>query len=148
MLSLNKYFLWFFLLCLGLTLVAGVIAAFLPPQIAGVVTALPYLAAMIIVLKIFIRQQHRAPTQAERKKMTLMYTLIFWGYNIAGVLFGAWWFARKDPEVWLNFLQVLQTPLFISITIIMMMILAIPLYLITYWFHGKQAQRMAAKSAQ
>jgi hypothetical protein len=27
----------------------------------------------------------------------------------------------------------------------MFLLLAIPLYLITYWFYGKQAQRMAQK---
>ncbi|NHC04565.1 hypothetical protein G9F31_12440 [Acinetobacter sp. 187] len=145
MVSLTKYYLWFFIICLGLTLVAGVIAALLPSQIAGVVTALPYLIAIIIVLKIFLKQQGRAPTQQERKKFTLAYTLIFWGYNFAGVLFGIFMFSRKDPEVWLYFTTYMQNGKFLSLMIIMVMLLAIPLYLITYWFYGKQAQRMAAK---
>ena len=97
MVSLNKYYLWFFLLCLGLTLIAGVVAALLPPQVAGIVTALPYIIAMIFVLNLFIKQQRRAPTDQERKKFTLAYTFIFWGYNIAGVLFGILMFSRKDP---------------------------------------------------
>lgn len=145
MVSLNKYYLWFFLLCLGLTLIAGVVAALLPPQVAGIVTALPYMIAMIFVLNLFIKQQRRAPTDQERKKFTLAYTLIFWGYNIAGVLFGVFLFSRKDPEVWQNFVLYMTNGKFLSLTIIMIMILAIPLYLITYWFYGKQAQRMAAK---
>ena len=145
MVSLKKYYLWFFLLCLGLTLIAGVVAALLPPQVAGIVTALPYMIAMIFVLNLFIKQQCRAPTDQERKKFTLAYTLIFWGYNIAGVLFGILMFARKDPEVWQNFVLYMTNGKFLSLTIIMIMILAIPLYLITYWFYGKQAQRMAAK---
>ena len=145
MVSLNKYYLWFFLLCLGLTLIAGVVAALLPPQVAGIVTALPYMFAMIFVLNLFIKQQRRAPTDQERKKFTLAYTLIFWGYNIAGGLFGILIFARKDPEVWQNFVLYMTNGKFLSLTIIMIMILAIPLYLITYWFYGKQAQRMAAK---
>ena len=145
MVSLNKYYLWFFLLCLGLTLIAGVVAALLPPQVAGIVTALPYMFAMIFVLNLFIKQQRRAPTDQERKKFTLAYTLIFWGYNIAGVLFGVFLFSRKDPEVWQNFVLYMTNGKFLSLTIIMIMILAIPLYLITYWFYGKQAQRMAAK---
>lgn len=145
MVSLNKYYLWFFLLCLGLTLIAGVVAALLPPQVAGIVTALPYMFAMIFVLNLFIKQQRRAPTDQERKKFTLAYTLIFWGYNIAGVLFGILIFARKDPEVWQNFVLYMTNGKFLSLTIIMIMILAIPLYLITYWFYGKQAQRMASK---
>ena len=57
MVSLNKYFLWFFLLCLVLTMIAGVLAAILPNEIAGVFTALPYLLAMIIVLYRFLKQQ-------------------------------------------------------------------------------------------
>ena len=128
MVSLNKYYLWFFLLCLGLTLIAGVVAALLPPQVAGIVTALPYMFAMIFVLNLFIKQQRRAPTDQERKKFTLAYTLIFWGYNIAGVLFGILMFSRKDPEVWQNFVLYMTNGKFLRLTIIMLMILAIPLY--------------------
>jgi hypothetical protein len=145
MVSLGKYYLWFFFLCLGLTLIAGVVAAFLPSQVAGIVTALPYLIAMIFVLYKFLKQQRRAPTDQERKKFTLSYTLIFWGYNLLGVLFGIFVFSRKDPEVWQNFSLYIQNTKFLSLMVIMIMMLAIPLYLITYWFYGPQAQRMARK---
>lgn len=145
MVSLNKYYLWFFLLCLGLTLIAGVVAALLPQQIAGIVTALPYMIAMFIVLKRFIQQQRRAPTQQERKKFTLAYTLIFWGYNIVGVLLGIYLFSQNDPQVWQNFRSYITNTNFLSLIVIMVMLLAIPLYLLTYWFYGKQAQRMADK---
>ena len=77
MVSLNKYFLWFFLLCLVLTMIAGILAAILPNEIAGVFTALPYLLAMIIVLYRFLKQQRRAPTDQERRNLTLGFTLIF-----------------------------------------------------------------------
>jgi hypothetical protein len=43
----------------------------------AVLTAVPYLVAMIWVLLKFIKQQRRAPTQAERKKFTLGFSLIF-----------------------------------------------------------------------
>lgn len=145
MVSLTKYYLWFFLLCLGLTLVAGVVAALLPSQIAGIVTALPYLISMIIVLKLFLKQQHRAPTKKERNKFSLAYTLIFWGYNFLGVFLGIYFVSRQDPEVWLYFTTYIQNGKFISLAVIMIMMLAIPLYLITFWMYGKQAQRMAAK---
>lgn len=145
MISLTKYYLWFFIICLGLTLLAGVVAALLPSQVAGVVTALPYIFAIIIVLKIFLKQQRRAPTNQERKKFTLAYTLIFWGYNLLAMLLGIFVFSRKDPEVWLYFKTYIQNGQFISLTVIMVLMLAIPLYLITYWFYGKQAQRMANK---
>ena len=54
-------------------------------------------------------------------------------------------FSRKDPEVWQNFMLYLQQANFISLILILLLVLAIPLYLITWWFYGKQAQRMAAK---
>lgn len=145
MLSLKKYYVWFFCLCLGLTLIAGVLAALLPSAMAGILTALPYLIAMIIVLYKFINQQQRAPTDQERKKMSLAFTLIFWGYNFLGIFLGILFFARKDPEVWQNFLLFIQNGNFISLTLIMVLMLAIPLYLITYWFYGPQAKRMANK---
>ena len=145
MLSLKKYYVWFFCLCLVFTLIAGVLAALLPSAMAGIVTALPYLIAMIIVLYKFINQQQRAPSDQERKKMSLGFTLIFWGYNFLGIFLGILFFSRKDPEVWQNFLVYIQNGNFISLSLIMILMLAIPLYLITYWFYGPQAKRMANK---
>ena len=141
--ALNKYYLWFFILCLGLTLIAGVLMALLPNQVAGVLTAIPYLMAMVIVLYLFLKQQRRAPTHQERKKLTLGFSLIFWGYNLIGVLLGMRYFSRNDPEIWANFVMYMHNPQFLLTAVLMMLLLAIPLYLITYWFYGKQAQRMA-----
>lgn len=145
MVSLNKYFFWFFLLCLVLTMIAGVLAAILPNEIAGVLTAIPYLLAMIIVLHRFLRQQRRAPTDKERRNLTLGFTLIFWSYNLLGVFAGVWFFSRNDREIWQTFLAYMQNIRFLSTMTIMLLLLAIPLYLITHWFYGKQAKRMAAK---
>lgn len=145
MTSLSKYFLWFFVLCLVLTMVVGVLVALLPSQIAGVLTALPYLIAMIIVLHLFLKQQKRAPSKAEQKKFSIGFSLIFWAYNLIGIFIGVMVFARTDAEVWNNFLLYMQSPQFLMISAMMLAMLAIPLFLITYWFYGKQAQRMAAK---
>ncbi|OTG81080.1 ABZJ_00895 family protein [Acinetobacter sp. ANC 4648] len=145
MVSLNKYYVWFFILCFVLSLVSGVLMVFLPNQIAGILTAMPYLIAMIIVLYRFLKQQQRAPTHQERKKLTLGFTLIFWGYNLIGMLVGAVYFSRNDPEVWSTFVMYMQSTQFLLTTLIMILLFAIPLYLITYWFYGKQAQRMANK---
>ncbi|MFW2124971.1 ABZJ_00895 family protein, partial [Acinetobacter ursingii] len=72
MISLRLYYLWFFIICLVSTLVAGVLAAILPNNIAGILTAIPYLIAIIFVLFKFLKQQRRAPTATEKKKLTLM----------------------------------------------------------------------------
>ena len=56
MISLRLYYLWFFIICLVSTLVAGVLAAILPNNIAGVLTAIPYLIAIIFVLFKFLKQ--------------------------------------------------------------------------------------------
>ena len=50
MTALRRYFIWFFLICLLTTLIAGVVAAILPIGVGGIVTAVPYLVAMIAVL--------------------------------------------------------------------------------------------------
>lgn len=145
MVSLGKYFLWFFGLCLVLTMIAGVLAAILPNQIAGVVTALPYLIAMIVVLFLFLKQQRRAPTPQERKKLCLGFSLIFWFYNLLGVFIGVLIFSQYDPEVWQVFISSMQNLRFMLTSLLMLLLIAIPLYLISYWFYGKQAQRMALK---
>lgn len=145
MTALRRYYLTFFVFCLILTLLVGVVAAMLPKGLGGVVTAIPYLIAMIIVLFKFLKREKRAPTQQERKKLTLGFTLIFWGYNLLGVLLGLFLFSRKDPEIFQNFLLYLKQPEFMGVVVILFLLLAIPLYLVTYWFYGKQAQRMASK---
>lgn len=145
MASLSKYFLWFFVICLVLTMVVGVLVALLPSQIAGILTALPYLISMVIVLQLFLKQQKRAPSKIEQKKFSIGFSLIFWIYNLIGIFIGVMIFARHDAEVWNNFLLYMQSPQFLMVSGMMWLMLAIPLFLITYWFYGKQAQRMAAK---
>ena len=145
MISLRLYYIWFFIICLVSTLIAGVLAAILPNSIGGVLTAVPYLIAIIFVLFRFLKQQRRAPTMQEKKCLTLGFTLIFWGYNICGLLLGLFMFARKDPEIWQNFLLYLKQPQFLLAVLAMWLVIALPLFLITYWFYGPQAQRMANK---
>ncbi len=143
--SLKRYFLIFFIICVLSSCLCGVLAALLPVGLGGILTAAPYLIAMIWSLYIFLKRNQRAPTQPERKCLTLGYTFIFWGYNIAFLMGGVALFARTDPEIWQNFLLYLQQPQFVSLVVIMGLILAIPLYLLTYWFYGPQAKRMAVK---
>ena len=140
-----RYLLWFFLWCFIFTCICGVLAALMPQAVGGILTAVPYLLAMVISLFQFLKRERRAPTQAERKKLTLGFSLIFWGYNLSFVLLGIWWFSRQSPEVWNNLLQYLQQAQFLSLVAIMFCLMAIPLYLLTYWFYGPQAKRMAAK---
>ena len=145
MVSLSRYFLWFFLYCFVMTCICGVLAALLPAGVGGILTAVPYLVAMILVLYKFLKQQRRAPNDKERKTITLGFSLIFWGYNLAFLLLGLVIFSRQNPSIWQDFLQYLQQPQFMSVVVIMFLLIAIPLYLLTYWFYGKQAQRMAVK---
>lgn len=145
MISLRLYYLWFFIICLASTLIAGVLAAILPNSVGGVLTAIPYLIAIIFVLFKFLKQQRRAPTVQEKKRLSIGFSLIFWGYNACGLLLGLFIFARKDPEIWQNFLLYLKQPQFLLAVLGMWFVIALPLFLITYWFYGPQAQRMATK---
>ncbi|AUC05823.1 ABZJ_00895 family protein [Acinetobacter lwoffii] len=145
MLPLSRYFIWFFVICFIFTCICGVLAALLPMGMGAVLTIVPYLVAMIWVLFKFLKQQKRAPTQAERKKFTLGFSLIYWGYNLLFLLLGIVIAIRSNPNAWQDFLLYLQQPQFMSIVLIMFLMIAIPLYLLTYWFYGKQAQRMAEK---
>ena len=143
--SLKRYFLIFFLICFVLTCLCGVLAAVLPTGVGGVLTAVPYIVTMVWVLFIFLKRNQRAPTQEERKKMTLGFTLIFWGYNVAFQILGIAFFAYNDPEIWQNFLLYLKQPQFLTVVLVMVLLISIPLYLLTYWFYGPQARRMAQK---
>ena len=66
-------------------------------------------------------------------------------YNLAFLLIGILIFSKGDPDIWQNFLLYLKNPQFMGVVLVMILLIAIPLYLLTYWFYGKQAQRMADK---
>jgi len=57
MISLRLYYIWFFIICFTATLLAGVLAAILPNSIGGVLTAVPYLIAIIVAVKQIIKNQ-------------------------------------------------------------------------------------------
>ncbi|MCO8042843.1 ABZJ_00895 family protein [Acinetobacter bohemicus] len=147
MVPLTRYFLWFFFLCFVFTCICGVLAALMPTGMGAILTIVPYLVAMIWVLFKFLKQQRRAPSATERKKFSLGFSLIYWGYNLAFLILGIVIATRSNPNAWQDFLLYLQQPQFVSIVVIMFLLIAIPLYLLTYWFYGKQAQRMAAKTS-
>ncbi len=88
MVPLTRYFLWFFFLCFVFTCICGVVAALMPTGMGAVLTIVPYLVAMIWVLFNFLKKEQRAPTQAERKKFTLGFSLIYWGYNLVFLILG------------------------------------------------------------
>ena len=145
MVALTRYFTWFFVVCLIFTCICGVLAALMPTGMGAILTIVPYLIAMIWVLFKFLKQQHRAPTQAERQKITLGFSVIYWLYNLCFLLLGIVIASRSNPNAWQDLTLYLQNTQFLMIMLIMFLLIAIPLYLLTYWFYGKQAQRMAEK---
>ncbi|AMW78088.1 hypothetical protein AMD27_03720 [Acinetobacter sp. TGL-Y2] len=145
MVVLSKYFFRFFIYCVILTMMVGVIAALTPSFVGQVLTAFPFLIAMILVLFHFIRKEQRAPTPSERNKIALGYSLIFFSYNMLFALLGPLIFNWKEDnivQVWLQFISHKQ---FLFQLIAQLMMYMIPLYIITFWFYGKQAERMANK---
>ena len=145
MTSLTRYFIWFFTFCFVFTCICGVLAALMPQGMGAILTIVPYLIAMVWVLFKFIKQQRRAPTLSERRKFTLGFTVIYWGYNLLFLVLGIYIASRSNPSVWSDLALYLQNVQFISIVVIMFLLIAIPLYVLTYWFYGKQAERMATK---
>lgn len=145
MVALTRYFIWFFVICLIFTCICGVLAALMPTGMGAILTIVPYLIAMVWVLFKFLKQQHRAPTQAERQKITLGFSVIYWLYNLCFLLLGIVIASRSNPNAWQDLTLYLQNTQFLMIMLIMFLLIAIPLYLLTYWFYGKQAQRMAEK---
>ena len=145
MIPLTRYFVWFFILCFIFTCICGVVAALLPQGMGAILTIIPYLVAMIWVLFKFIKQQHRAPSQTERKKMTLGFSLIYWLYNLCFLLLGIFIASRSNPNAWQDLILYMSNTQFMLLILIMFLLIAIPLYLLTYWFYGKQAERMASK---
>ncbi|MQW92218.1 hypothetical protein GFH30_03195 [Acinetobacter wanghuae] len=143
--SLTRYFIWFFCLCFIFTCVCGVLAALMPQGMGAVLTIFPYLIPMIWVLFKFLKREQRAPTQAERKKITWGFSLIYWLYNLTFLLLGIWVATFSNPNAWSDFQLYLQEPQFMTMVLTMCLLIAIPMYVLTYWFYGPQAKRMAQK---
>ncbi|MBU3846302.1 MAG: ABZJ_00895 family protein [Candidatus Acinetobacter avistercoris] len=142
---LGKYFLRFFIYCVVLTMIFGVLAALLPNAIAPILTAFPFLIAMILVLYHFLKTEKRAPTRPERNKIAIGFVAIFFIYNIIFALLGPLifnWKVENVVSIWLNFITHKQ---FLLQLITQLMMYMIPLYIITFWFYGLQSQRMAKK---
>ena len=142
---LSKYFLRFFLYCVVLTMIFGFITTLVPNSVARLFTAFPFLIAMVLVLYHLIKKEQRAPTRLERNKISLGLILIFFFYNICFALLGPLlfnWQVENIISIWLSSIGQKE---FLFQLIAQLMMYMIPLYVITWWFYGKQAQRMAAK---
>lgn len=145
MFTLTRYYLWFFFFCFVYTLVTGLIAAWIPNEIAAALVTTPYLAAMITVLHIFLKRQRRAPTARERKYFTVAFITCFWLFNLIGLLASLVYFAGQDPQIWDSFLSYLGHWQFLAMALGLVLLVSVPMVLITLWFYGKQAQRMALR---
>ncbi|MDQ8953758.1 ABZJ_00895 family protein [Acinetobacter rudis] len=145
MFTLSRYYLWFLFFCFVYTIVTGLIAAWIPNEIAAALVTTPYLAAMITVLHIFLKRERRAPTSSEKKYFTVVFLICFWLFNILGLLASLAYFSAQDPNVWQSFLSYLNHGQFLLMALGMVVLVSIPMVLITLWFYGKQAQRMALR---
>ena len=140
-----QYFLRFFIYLVLFTLVAGLIAAFLPNVVGQIITAFPFLIAMILVLFRFLKQNRRAPTTKERNRFSLVYVLIFFLYNYIFAVFGPLLANLKLKNVLNLWMEHALNPNFQSLLVSKLLIFMIPFYLVVFWFYGTQAKRMAAK---
>lgn len=143
--SLKKYYAWFLLFCFLTTCVSGVLATILPNSLAFVLMVFPYLVAMIGVLYIFLKQQRRAPTRTERNRFSIFFNIIFWLFNLTGFFLGLLWASFSQPQIWQYTIGMLFQPSTLFICALFFFVIATPLYVVTFWFYGKQAQRMAIK---
>ena len=139
------YALRFFIYLVLFTMLAGIVAALLPNVVGQVITAFPFLIAMILVLFRFLKQQGRAPSTKERNQFSLLFVLIFFLYNYIFAVFGPLIFNFTVPNVMELWRQQAWNQDFQLLLLSKLMIFMIPFYLVTFWFYGAQAKRMAAK---
>lgn len=126
-------------------MVTGVIAALIPNELAMFMLTFPYLASMISVLYIFLKQQGRAPTVIEKRYFTIAFILLFWLFNLLSIISCIAYFALETPSIWSDYLGYLHNQQFLLLILAMVVAVSIPFVLITLWFYGKQAQRMAKR---
>lgn len=142
-LSLIKYYAWFILFCFCFTCLSTVLKAFFPNPIAFVLMIFPYLISMVLVLYLFLKQQQRAPTRQEMFKFAAILNLLFWLFNFLGFLVSILLVLINQPHLWQSMSSVEFNPQFILLILLFIAIIAVPFYVLTLWFYGPQAQRMA-----
>lgn len=144
-LSLKKYYAWFLLCCFVFTCICGILMALLPKNLAMIFMVLPYLASMISVLYLFLKQQQRAPTRQEMFHFAWVFNLLFWLFNLTGFVLSCVWQSWTHPEidVW-QFVQLyMLQPQVLFVASFIVVLIGLPFYLVTLWFFGPQARRMA-----
>ena len=98
---------------------------------------------MILLLYKFLKREQRAPTARETKAIAAGFVGVFWLYNIVGIGIGMLFSSLNDPTLWPYIFSLLKQPMFLLMASLMIVALSVPLYLITWWFYGPQAKRMA-----
>ena len=126
-------------------MLAGIVAALLPNVVGQIITAFPFLIAMILVLFRFLKQQQRAPNNQQRNLFSLIYVVIFFLYNYIFAVFGPLLFNLNIPNVLELWAEQAFNSDFQLLLVSKLLIFMIPFYLVTFWFYGPQAKRMAAK---
>ena len=126
-------------------MLAGILAALLPKEVGQVLTALPFLIAMILVLFRFLKNERRAPSKIERNRFSLLYVVIFFLFNYVFAVIGPLIFNLNLPNIWSLWWTAATDPQFQISLLTHLLIFMIPFYLISFWFYGPQAKRMAAK---
>ncbi|AOA59080.1 ABZJ_00895 family protein [Acinetobacter larvae] len=143
--GLSIYFLWFFVFCLLFSLLGGMVISLLNPDLAMGLLAVPYLLAMIATLYVFLKKQRQAPTTQQRLLLSFGYIVIFWLYSAAGIVSTIYYFSRQDAQIWQEFLANIQNLQFLFFILVVALAVSLPLFFVTSWFYGPQAQRMAAQ---
>lgn len=140
-----QYFIRFFIYLVLFTMMAGIIAAMTPVTIGQLMTAFPFLIASILVLFNFLKRERRAPSSVERNRFSLIYIFIFFLFNYIFAVIGPLIFNLNLANIWALWWKAATDPQFQFSLISQLLIFMIPFYLITFWFYGPQAKRMAAK---
>lgn len=126
-------------------MLAGILAALFPTEVGQVLTAFPFLIAMILVLLRFLKNEQRAPSTIERNRFSLLYVVIFFLFNYIFAVIGPLIFNLSLPNILSIWWKAATDAQFQMSLITHLLIFMIPFYLISFWFYGPQAKRMAAK---
>ena len=126
-------------------MLAGILAALFPTEVGQVLTAFPFLIAMILVLLRFLKNEQRAPSTIERNCFSLLYVVIFFLFNYIFAVIGPLIFNLSLPNILSIWWKAATDAQFQMSLITHLLIFMIPFYLISFWFYGPQAKRMAAK---
>ncbi|KAA8735285.1 hypothetical protein F4V57_00330 [Acinetobacter qingfengensis] len=139
--NLFSSYCYFLLWLIVLTVLLGIIGAFLP-QFFSMLILMPYVIAFYLMTNRFLKHYHRLPDKKQRMQLSTGCATIFWCYSIVAGYIGLMLTQKTLTPDFSSLWLALHNQTFVIFLIGLFLCVNALLVGLGYWFLGKPAARM------